>query len=297
MKSFCRPLDNDRLVEDFVLNILEISDDRQCNNAINLIVNAELQLKGLGNKSTLNHDSFRDRKYLTDEKRKELRKRIFEELISNERLENDDDIILGRGGALPTGKQVTKNKQAYIIIGLPASGKSTIANIIADKYCCMILDSDYAKRKLPEYTKPAGASLVHDESDEIVFGEQNTIDFNLLEFCCACGNNIVIPKIGHKQNRILDLARTLVDWEYSIHLILISLDRQKATKNAYRRFKKTKRYVPLSLIFDEYSNEPILTYYRIKENELFTSYGAISTDGEPKYIESSDGNPAILFKK
>lgn len=296
MKSYCRPLDDAILVEHFVVNVLEITNNRQCNKAIDLIVRAELQHKGVENKSTLFHDSFRHKDYSSDKKRKELRNKIFEELIIYERLENDDNIKLGRGGALPVGKKVAQSKQAFIIIGLPASGKSSIASKIADEYGCIILDSDYAKRKFPEYKFEVGASLVHEESDEIIFGEQNSVEYNLLEYCCVLGNNIIIPKIGHNERKILDLAEILVDCGYTVHITLVSLDRQKATKRAYNRFKTSKRYVPLSLIFDGYSNDPILAYYRIRENKIFSSHGAISTVGTARCIDYSDGNPAILFE-
>ena len=39
------------------------------------------------------------------------------------RPDNDDDICLGKGGALPQ-LGVAAGKQAYILIGLPNSGKS-----------------------------------------------------------------------------------------------------------------------------------------------------------------------------
>jgi hypothetical protein len=85
-------------------------------------------------------------------------------------------------------------------------------------------------------------------------------------------------------------------------LVLVSLDWQKSTIRAVKRFKKTGRYVPLGLIFDGYSNEPILSYYRIKNNysHLFESIGKISTDVEegkpPVYIESTYNSPVGIFK-
>ncbi len=296
MNSYCRPLDNARLVEHFVEKVLCITDDKECNKAIDLIVRAELQHKGIENNSTLQHNDFRHRNFKTEDKRKNLRRRIFEELVSFERPASDDSIKLGFGGALPEGKKLQKSKETFIIIGLPASGKSSIASKIADNYGAIILDSDFAKRKFPEFKWETGASLVHEESDEIIFGEQKEDDFSLLEFCCELGNNIVIPKIGHRPSKILTLAETLHnDWNYKVNLTLVSLDRQKATIRAYNRFKKTKRYVPLSLIFDGYANDPILTYYRIKNNKLFTSYGKLSTDGDTSIVEASKGNPAKLF--
>lgn len=302
MKPYCRPFDNSRLVEHFVKNVLEITETKECRKAINKIIDAELQNSSLNEKTTLLHDDFRDLDYKTEISRKGLRKRIFEELIENERLDDDDKIKLGLGGAIPHGKKIQDKKQAFLVIGLPASGKSVVTSMISDNYGAVILDSDFAKRKLPEYrTTYIGASLVHDESNRIVFGSIDD-ECNMLEYCCNLNFNIVIPKIGHNIDEILEFTDTLKkDFGYDVHLTLVSLDRKKATKRAYFRFVKSKRYVPLSLIFDWYSNEPILTYYRIRNHNNFTSYGKISTDvpiGDPYiFIEASDGNPALLFKK
>ncbi|HCW54245.1 MAG TPA: hypothetical protein DG753_11030, partial [Clostridium sp.] len=49
---------------------------------------------------------------------------------------------------------------------------------------------------------------------------------------------------------------------------------------AYNRYRETKRYVPLSLIFDGYSNQPTLNYFKIKQmkNNIFAGFAQISTD-------------------
>ena len=73
---------------------------------------------------------------------------------------------------------------------------------------------------------------------------------------------------------------------YDVYLISVDLDRQKATQRAYNRFIETKRYVPLSLIFDGYGNQATLNYFKIKQQnrEVFLGFAQISTDvplGEP----------------
>jgi len=299
MNTFCRPLNDARLVQHFVENILEITNQNEITRAVKLIVSTELQNSITAAKSTLHHEDFR-LKYVDNKSRMKLRKRIFEELVFNERPSDDEQIRLGYGGALPIGIRPKQDRQAYIVIGLPASGKSTISNKISDNFGAIILDSDFAKRKLPEYKQPFGASIVHEESTDIVFGEQNIAEFNMLHYCCATNTNIVIPRIGHSTKPILDLAKKLIDCQYDVHLILVSLDRLKATQRAYLRYVKTRRYVPLSLIFDGYANDPILSYYRLRNNLFFKSYGKISTDVEknfpPKFIEGTIGNPAKLFE-
>jgi hypothetical protein len=85
--------------------------------------------------------------------------------------DSDDHIKLGKGGAVP--QNLMRSKDACVLIGLPASGKSTIARRFATEYGAIILDSDFAKRKLPEFPNyPWGASIVHEESAKIIFGEE-----------------------------------------------------------------------------------------------------------------------------
>lgn len=87
-------------------------------------------------------------------------------------------IKFGVGGSKPS--KLLSQKKAFIVIGLPAAGKSGIANKIADITGSYIIDNDYAKRKIPEYyDSPIGASVTHEESDAIIFGNKTQKDFNL----------------------------------------------------------------------------------------------------------------------
>lgn len=305
IENFARPLNEKDLIKDFLSVVLRIN--KVSDTLVNKIRLSEIDLISFGKQpSTLTsqinwHLSYKNKVA----KRWELRKRIVKELFTMQRQENDDKIKLGNGGA--RSRTIQKNGQAYIVIGLPASGKSGIANIIANKTGSIILDSDFAKRKLPEYkTTPAGASLVHTESDYLIYGINNDVkdrpdDFiSLSELCTNEKINIVIPKIGQDHQKILTLAKFYKDlFGYEVHLVSICLDRMEATRRAVNRFKKSSRYVPLSLIFDGFSNEPLLNYYRLKNfypNE-FNSFGKISTINQTSEVmESSSSSLVKMFK-
>jgi hypothetical protein len=254
--------------------------------------------------NTSDHQKYRDERYRSEPDRWKLRNKIVSDLFNKERIENEDHIKLGKGGALPR-TPIKKEKTVTIITGLPASGKSTISNKIADEYGSIILDSDYAKRKMPEFKDFfTGATILHEESDSIVFGFPKSHDFkSLLELGIQDGANFVIPKIGHNVKSIVELATLFKEkFKYKVNLILVSLDRKDATLRALKRFIKTKRYVPLSLIFDGYSNEPILSYYRIKNQytTIFDSIGKVSTSGIPadyQIIENTNNGPLKVFVK
>ena len=65
--------------------------------------------------------------YYNEEDRETLREQIVSELIYLERLDDDEKIKLGFGGARP--KEVKRDKTALIITGPPASGKSKVASV------------------------------------------------------------------------------------------------------------------------------------------------------------------------
>lgn len=95
----------------------------------------------------------------------------------------------------------------YYIIGLPASGKSSLTNLLSDNNGAVILDSDMAKRKLPEYDNiDGGASLVSEESSAIIMSHKRQ---NLLSTCVEAGMNIIIPKIGHTLEGIIDFNKIM----------------------------------------------------------------------------------------
>ncbi|GHV16845.1 hypothetical protein FACS1894169_11160 [Bacteroidia bacterium] len=282
--AYSRPLTDKDQVRHFLNQVLEY-DYEECKDIVSHIVDGEI---GIANKSnyesqTLTSTKVRNDEYLEENSRWRLRKQIIKELIESERLENDEQISLGKGGILPlTG--VKSDRQAIIIIGLPASGKSSIASKIADNYGAVILDSDFAKRKLPEFNVHIyGATIVHEESSQITFGFQGNRGElkSVYESCLENGYNMVIPKIGESPKKIFNLAKALKEQNnYDIHLISVELTKRDATIRAIKRFNETKRYVPLGLIFDQYGNDSHLCYYflRCKYPDLFKSFGALSNN-------------------
>lgn len=309
LHPYLRKLDNIDLIEHFLEIVINYEDSGN-DTILQKIKSGEAELKNyIDSKSTLSSTENRTRKYKNNRDRWELRKQIVTELITLERDDDDDNISLGVGGTLPKCDLLAE-KKAVIIIGLPASGKSTIANTIADSYGAIILDSDFAKRKIPEYVdNPAGASLVHEESDYLVFGaniSDKPNDFKcLFEKCIEKNVNIVIPKIGHDHKKINDLAIVLTKLDYEVHLVCVSLDRRLATQRAIGRFIKTNRYVPLSLVFDGYGNDCILTFYRLKDkigidDVPIKTFGKLSTDvpqgSNPIILYSEEDSPVKIFK-
>lgn len=309
-KSYARPLLDHESIEGFIGNCLGIhktfvaqGNSYSSSDIAKKIRDAESAVGQTKGDCTLDSRRNRVPEYREDQDRVELRERIVAELIQLDRLDNDDEIKLGYGGAKPKGEEPQSGSQAFIVIGLPASGKSTLVNSISDKLGAVILDSDFAKRKLPEFDgSSAGANLVHKESSNIVFGGAGD-EPSLFGYCKTHKINIVVPTIGHDQTDLHTLRNSLIRAGYKVHLTATVLKRTTAAKRALGRFLLTGRYVPLGLIFDGYANDPIMTYYRERVEGVasrlgeWASFGAISTDSNPAVIVdcSSDDNPVTLL--
>jgi hypothetical protein len=211
MNSVARLLDTPENVRFFFRDVLDIDVSnkkifKEWENIINNISTYEISNERYvkPQNSTMISPTYRSGTYSDDNKRWALRKKIVAELFEKTRLSDDDKIKMGKGGAKPL-TEVKYDKFACIIIGPPASGKSTIASEIADEFGAYILDSDFAKRKFPEYTTIAsGASLLHEESLAMIEPKKNLPDEfqTLFQLCVPKGTNIVIPKIGNEYQSI-----------------------------------------------------------------------------------------------
>lgn len=170
---------------------------------------------------------------------------------------------LGRGGARP--HEPKSDSQAYIVSGPPASGKSTVANRLADANGAYVLDSDYAKRKFQSICNIwAERRWSTRKPDKLVFGPENS----LFEYCVYSKHNVVIPLVGRTYKSVNEICSRLINEGYNVHIINVALDRYECTRRAYRRFIATRRYVPLSYVFDEVGNEPERIYFQLKRNCL-----------------------------
>lgn len=300
---FSRFLNDVIQVEDFLSGPLCLNTSTLDKNTHARIITCEKGVIDGLVKPTSSSQNYREKIYSGNKERLQLRNEIVQELFSARLLNNDDDIVLGIGGAMPDRPK--KGKQAFVLIGLPASGKSTVAALIAQKKGAVMLDSDMAKRKLPEFASyPWGASLVATESSMIVFGDENDASFiSLYEKVIEQQLNIVIPKIGANPAGIIQYFENLKKLGYKTHLTLIYLPKEKATVRALHRFLSTNRYVPLSLIFDVYGNDPALTYFKLKNGgrHYIDTFGIVNTDvnkGKEFLCTDLDGNnPAAMFKR
>lgn len=205
------------------------------------------------------------RSYYNSPERKELRKQIAKEMY-------------GTGA-------VNKNRRVDIVMGPPAAGKSTVfADPLAKEHGSLIIDSDMAKERLPEFDGGNGAGIVHEESAQIIEGLGGVFHKALKN-----GDNIVLPIVGRGTNKIVQLRDALKQAGYEVHLHLNELPKEKATQRAVARFYSHGRFVDPDYVHNVVGDRPSQVYENLKKIGGFHSYEKYSNDVEkgqkPKVIE------------
>lgn len=171
------------------------------------------------------------------------------------------------------GKGAKKQeRQAYIIVGLPASGKSSMANPLEAETGSLIIDSDMAKERLPEFIESNGqrADQVHTESQ--------LISEEVLKIAIENGDNMILPIVGKSEKSIMSKYDRLKDAGYDVHLRLVDLPIEKTIERAVNRYRETGRLVPIEYITNEVGYRPVQNYVIMEKKGIFASYEAISTD-------------------
>lgn len=177
---------------------------------------------------------------------------------------------------------IKKDKIADIVIGPPASGKSSVfVSHLKNKNGALEIDSDIVKEWLPEFNKGRYAGVVHQESSDIT-------DKVLLK-AIQNNDNVVLPLVGKNSDRVEELARILKEQGYKVNLYLNELSPEKAAQRAVTRFNETGRFVDPLYIIDGVGNKPVQTFQKLKNNKLIDYYEHFSNDvkkgKKPKVIE------------
>lgn len=255
-----------------------INDKEKQQQLTENIYQLELESKLLFNYSTYKSHIFRNFKYEKNNDRNTIRRKILKELISFDIPINEDNICLGSGGCAPAF--VTKHN-FFQIIGLPGSGKTYMANIISKKYGAYLVDSDFAKRKFPEFESfSCSSSLLHEEANELTY----SLEINsLFKYCIQNEFSMVVPRIGYLYESLSNTLKLVKNNGYNVYLILMDMDSTESIKNCYKRYSKTGRYIPLLKILNDCGSLPKENYDLIKNDNYISGYALIATNLFPNY--------------
>lgn len=211
---------------------------------------------------------------------------------------------------------VSRNRRADIVIGLPGSGKSSMAvNPLSQAHNSRVIDSDMAKELLPEYDSGKGAGNVHEES--------SMIRDALMDYATEDGDNLVWATVGANQVALEDQIEMFKQEGYSVYLHLVDVTPKQALARTLRRFHNADgtegRYTPPRVVFDAWDfprqnfmnmqREGGLDGYQIYDNRARRDApgeagatpepqrrGAEPAEGAPDagYLRSEDGSPMRL---
>ena len=200
------------------------------------------------------------------------------------RLQKSGSAVTDDSGHVSFTGEIRREKRLDIVIGLPASGKSSaLVEPISEMYHSRIIDSDEAKKLLPEYNDGWGAGIVHKESQLIADRQFKAALRN--------GENITYPRVGGDCDELTDIIAAVKKQGYSVYIHFNELDRNKALGRMINRFLETGRYIKPELV-TKYGNGISATYETLKNrSELVDGFSKWNNDVplgcRPKLIEYS----------
>jgi predicted ABC-type ATPase len=178
-------------------------------------------------------------------------------------------------------------------MGLPASGKSTaLAEPLVKTHGALLVDSDIAKRMLPEYGKGEGAPQLRKESSSINGAVYRKALMN--------GDNIVFPTLGadiNVLNKSIDMAKAK---GYDVHVHHLEISPEESAKRAVTRFKKGGQFIDPNYIIHRVGLQPAINSASLKDDERLTSHthydGAGKKGTAPAILNSRENSTKGLDK-
>lgn len=190
------------------------------------------------------------------------------------------DYLLDKANSYSQHGPVRQDKEATILLGPPASGKSYFAEQLAAKEHAAIVDPDDAKKLFTEFRGGVGANAVHEESGLLAGLVQKRL--------VVKGSNLVLPKVGKGRSAIEDLTKTLKDSGYKVNLVNMEVSEDNAFRRSIKRFLQTGR-----LISKEYTAEvdgnPTKTFDALKGTGLYAQVVAIDNNQRPGNHRITEG--------
>lgn len=132
-----------------------------------------------------------------------------------------------------------QEKKATLILGLPGSGKSTIANALSNQNGAFIVDADNFKNRIPEFQKDKRmVSAVHHESVNMADKFRNNL--------ADQGYNMIIGKVGGDFRSVSGILDELQEKGYQLDVVLNDLPFDQAIDRTIGRFDRgeTDRLIP-----------------------------------------------------
>ncbi|MCG7985078.1 MAG: zeta toxin family protein [Candidatus Thiodiazotropha lotti] len=172
--------------------------------------------------------------------------------------------------------EVAAERKVWLVLGPPASGKSSLVESgdgnleMAKKLKAMIIDSDDAKARIPEFDGGLGANAVHQESKRIAT--------QILSRAIDEEQNIVEPLVGANYQNLLAKIEKYERLGYTVGVRLVDLDIEETFRRSIARFVQTGRFISPEYIFETVGYGPAENYLRLIKEGIVNDYEAFSSN-------------------
>lgn len=165
-------------------------------------------------------------------------------------------VVIDESGKKLYNGDVGKDKRLDLVIGLPASGKSSnIAIPLSQQYNARIIDSDMVKEQLPGFENGWGANYVHEDSKDITD--------DIIKEALSQGDNIVHPIVGSHVEKVKELMKFAQEYGYSVNIHYAEIEPNRALGRMLNRFIEEGRFLRPDLRF-KYQDKVRETYEQLK---------------------------------
>lgn len=165
-----------------------------------------------------------------------------------EKLQKAGSIVKDESGRTSMTGEVREERRLDIVIGLPAAGKSSvIVDSLSQEYGSKVIDSDDAKKEIPEFRNGIGANIVHAESADI----NNTV----LQKARDTGQNVILPIIGSNPASVKETyIDKMKEHGYKVYVHYVEVQPETARMRMLGRFITDGRFVDYKNL-ERYTNE------------------------------------------
>lgn len=176
-----------------------------------------------------------------------------------------------------------QEKRLDLVIGAPASGKSTLVEDLAREHGSIVPDADAIKKQFPEYGLTG-------EGSQLVHGESTVLAAEVRRLARERGDNTILQMVGNDAEQIKKNIKIYHDAGYDVHLHHVELPPEKAAARAVERYKNGGHFIDPAYILREVGIKPSQAYDIVKSDERLKSFQKLSNDVErgaaPRRIES-----------
>ena len=192
------------------------------------------------------------------------------------------------------------DKQAYIVIGNIASGKSTFSHQLEQETQSIIVDSD--RYKTGEQT-PAGffegfSNLYTPLTRDAIQEPCSIAGKKTLDLVSDEGFNLILPKASTSADKLERQLKVLEDKNYDIHLILIEAPTEECANRNYFRYIVREyaqevnpngmavrgRFIPVSVLLER-GDKSFATFAHAYGRKRYKSYKAFYNDKTTPFEE------------